>query len=43
MREVPATIPLPPYAKSGKLPGLNDRFEVHDAQVRCRQFGGVHS
>lgn len=30
MREVPPHIPRPPYASSGKLPGLNDRFEVHD-------------
>jgi hypothetical protein len=33
MREVPAGIPLPPYAKSGVLPGLNDKFEIHDAAV----------
>ncbi|KAI8476439.1 MAG: methionine aminopeptidase [Monoraphidium minutum] len=30
-RDVPPHIPLPPYAASGKLPGLNNRFEVHDA------------
>jgi hypothetical protein len=30
-REVPPHIPLPPYAKSGKLPRLEMRPEVHDA------------
>ena len=28
---MPPSIARPPYADSGKLPGLNDRFEVHDA------------
>ncbi|GBF89157.1 methionine aminopeptidase [Raphidocelis subcapitata] len=30
-REVPPHIPLPPYAKTGKLPRLEMRPEVHDA------------
>jgi methionyl aminopeptidase len=35
-REVPASIPRPPYAATGKLPGLNNRFEVHDAEGIAR-------
>jgi hypothetical protein len=37
-REVPPHIALPPYAVSGKLPGLAAGFEVHDEKVRAR-FG----
>jgi hypothetical protein len=32
-RDVPPHIQLPPYASSGMLPGLNNRFEIHDEQV----------
>lgn len=37
-RPVPAHIPRPPYADSGKLPGLNDKFEVHDAAVSVKKL-----
>lgn len=34
MRPVPAGIQRPPYADSGKLPGVDRRPQVHNAQVR---------
>lgn len=35
MRPVPASIQRPPYANSGKLPQVDRKPQVHDAQVRC--------
>jgi hypothetical protein len=35
MRPVPASIQRPPYADSGRLPGVERRPQVHNAQVCC--------
>lgn len=35
MRLVPAGIQRPPYADSGKLPGVDRKPQVHNAQVKA--------
>lgn len=42
MRQVPAGIQRPPYADSGRLPGVDRRPQVHNAQVRPVQHTGRH-